>query len=111
MRILKGNICSDQPINPHLPECFETIVHTPELLIERIVTNKNFHAPGGWFDQDRDEWVLLIEGEAEIEFENHDIICMKKGDYILIPSHQQHRILRVSKNPGCIWLGIHAEMN
>jgi cupin 2 domain-containing protein len=34
--------------------------------IERIVSTSQTTPPGEWFDQDWDEWVLLISGAAEI---------------------------------------------
>ena len=51
------------------------------------------------------EWVILLEGEASIEFEDKTI-HLKKGDYINIPSHQKHKVIKTSKNPPAIWLAI-----
>ena len=110
MEILKGNIFKDPPLNEFQPESFETLVKTMAIHIERIVTNPHFQAPGQWFDQENDEWVLLAEGEAEIELITGEIIKLKKGDYFLIPSLMRHRLYSVSNNPGCVWLGIHADM-
>jgi cupin 2 domain-containing protein len=108
MTISKGNIFSDAPAEKNLPESFEALVNCPELLIERIITNQSFQSPGQWYDQDKDEWLILLEGSAELEFENDEFISLNKGDYILIPSHKRHRVKSVSKSPSCIWLAVHA---
>jgi cupin 2 domain-containing protein len=108
MQIIKGNLFSDSPIDADLPESFEILVQTPQLLVERIITNPGFSAPGQWFDQDKDEWVILLQGNAELEMKDEEIIRLNAGDYLLIPSHKIHRIKSVSKQPSCIWLGIHA---
>jgi cupin 2 domain-containing protein len=107
MFISKGNIFQYSPLDERLPEFFESLISTQDLLVERIVTNDNFQTPGQWYDQDKNEWVLLLQGEAELEFEENELLVLKSGDFILIPSHKKHRVTAVSKSPNCIWLAIH----
>ena len=38
--------------------------------IERIVSEGHVSPEGFWYDQDEPEWVALIRGTAELEFEN-----------------------------------------
>ncbi len=108
MNLLKGNLLNDPATNKFDGESFEPIVKGENISIERIVTNESIKAPGPWYDQDKDELVVLIQGKAELEFENQELIELNQGDYFLIPAHKVHRVWSVSKSPNCIWLAIHA---
>ncbi len=52
-------------------EVFERIVAQPGVLIERIVSTGQASPEGFWYDDPRDEWVVLLTGAAELEFEAH----------------------------------------
>lgn len=69
--------------------------------VERIVSKG--HVSQQWYDQEEDEWVLLIQGNADIQFEDR-MVSLGKGDSILIPRHQKHFVTRTSTEPCCIWL-------
>ncbi|NLB53750.1 MAG: cupin domain-containing protein, partial [Syntrophomonadaceae bacterium] len=62
--------------------------------------------PGFWYEQEKDEWVLLLQGEAIISYRNNDKVLMKTGDYLLIPAKRAHRVDMTSIDPPCIWLAI-----
>ena len=80
-----------------------TILHqSVGLTIERIVSSR---APAsGEYDQPHDEWVLLLGGEAELEVagERRSLVA---GDYVHLPAHTKHRVLRTSE--GALWLAVH----
>jgi cupin 2 domain-containing protein len=59
-----------------------------------------------WYDQDTQEWVALIQGQAVLEFEDGPL-SLTAGDAILIPPHQKHRVSKVT--PNAIWLALHAD--
>lgn len=73
--------------------------------IERIVSQGE---TSGWFEQEEDEWVLLIEGEAKLEIEKPsgqtEKITLTRGDQLFIPAGQKHRVTDTSVRPPCIWL-------
>jgi cupin 2 domain-containing protein len=97
---------------PELPaahELFERLVAGDGILIERIVSTGQATPRGGWLEQDRDEWVVLVEGEAELAFEDGSRLPMRSGEYVLIPAGERHRVLRTRADPPCIWLAIHAD--
>ncbi len=111
MKITKKNIFQLQPDECHQEkELFQTISDNENIRIEKIISNGQTTPEGFWYNQDRDEWVILLQGEAKLKFENDTIIKMKKGDYLLIPAHCRHRVVRTSKQPHCIWLAIHAAL-
>lgn len=78
-----------------------------DVVIERIVSTGQSSAVDQWYDQDKDEWVVLLEGEAKLYFEETGEIIMNKGDYILIKAHERHRVEYTSSNPPCVWLAVH----
>ncbi len=88
-------------------ERIEVLLEKENILIERIVSF-GFHSPEDfWYNQDKNEWVLLLTGEAEIEFRDDTHIRMKAGDYLFIPAHQQHRVTYTSNENNCTWLAFH----
>ena len=103
---INRNIFSAPDFN-NLPEVFETIVESKHFIIERIVTDGAISMPGDWYDQDQDEWVILLQGEAIIEFENGNKESLYKGKYLIIKAHCRHRIIKTSADPNCIWLAVH----
>jgi len=107
MEIIRGNIFLDKELTSKGEEDFETLFTSTDVLIEKIFTHGEIPVPGNWYDQDKDEWVLLLQGKATIEFTGNELIKLNKGDYLFIPAHVKHRILITSKKPNCIWLAIH----
>ena len=74
--------------------------------IERIVSRGQTSPASEWYDQDRDEWVALIQGEAVLEYEGGEKLRLGAGDHVLIPAHCRHRVDFTSRTPPCIWLAV-----
>jgi len=89
-------------------ELFTTLWQSGQVRIERILS-KGHHTPEGqWYDQDWDEWVLLLQGEAILSYRNHkQPIRLSAGDYLLIPAHTQHRVVWTPPDTTTLWLAIH----
>lgn len=80
------------------PEEITTVLEENETIrIEKIVSCGQ---TSGWYDQEENEWVLLLKGEAELEFETHKT-RLAPGEYLVIPKHTRHRVLNTTQ---CIWL-------
>ena len=90
-------------------EIFECLFKNNNLIIERIISPNTSNKNSEWYNQDWDEWVLLIEGSAEIEFENIEFISLKKGDYFFIPKNTKHRVIKTQSESKTIWLAIHID--
>jgi cupin 2 domain-containing protein len=88
-------------------EVFELLLSTPTLRIERIISSGQTTPPGQWYDQDWDEWVILLQGEAVLGYADGSTQHLRPGDYLLLPAHCRHRVEATSQNPACIWLAIH----
>jgi cupin 2 domain-containing protein len=104
-----GNIF-DLPPNLSEEELFEPLIQTDRMSIERIISTGQITAVGDWYDQSQDEWVILLQGEAELVYKDGSSISLKAGDYLFIPAHHQHRVIYTSSEPPCIWLAIHGEL-
>ncbi len=101
------NIFSD--IQKKAPEeILETILQTDQFKIERITSRGHATTEGEWYDQDKNEWVLVLKGNAGLLFEGNDeTVIMKTGDYINIPAHRKHRVEWTDPEEETIWLAIH----
>lgn len=88
-------------------EVFEHLLERNNFRLERIISRGNVSDPGHWYDQKSDEWVVLLQGRASLEFEGGEIIHLTAGDYIMIPAGLRHRVSYTSFTPPCIWLALH----
>ena len=70
-------------IPPTLPEeLCQTLLQKPTLRIERILSQGHQSPADFWYDQDQDEWVLLVEGHARLSFANGESTTLHAGDYL-----------------------------
>jgi len=89
-------------------ERFDTLVETDGLRLERIVSTGQTTPAGEWFDQDRDEWVVLLAGAAELLFEGEGgPRTLAPGDWLRIPAHVRHRVTRTDPDQPTVWLALH----
>jgi len=88
-------------------EKFVQLLNGKSFVAEKIISN-GFKSPDNiWMKEKSNEWVMLIKGKAELEFENGEVLSLKAGDCLNIPANTKHRILYTSKKPFCYWLTIH----
>lgn len=107
--IKKGNLYDGAEAAATKFEQFDEILESGDFLIERIISSGQFTPEGKWLMQDRDEWVVLLEGNASISFRNNDPVEMVSGDHIFIPARTEHRVERTSIDPKCLWLAVHGK--
>lgn len=94
---------------PDEKEIFEVLA-LGDVKIERIISTGQTTPEGQWYDQDTDEWVILLQGEAKLLFEEIGEIELKKGNYMLIKAHERHKVTYTSIEPPCIWLAVHGNL-
>ena len=105
MKKFKENIFERIPDN--IPdEIFESIIESNSIKIERIISKGHSSAENFWYDQDKNEWVIILKGNAAIEFEDKNIIELKEGDYLNISAHQKHRVKWIDPENETIWLAV-----
>jgi cupin 2 domain-containing protein len=101
------NLLADLPLRL-TEEQFDPLLATPDLRIERIVSLGQASAPGSFYDQDWDEWVLVIEGAAKLRFEGAaEPLLLRRGDCLEIPAHARHRVEWTDPQQPTVWLAIH----
>ena len=86
-------------------EEFLTLFANPNTKIERIVSHAHPSPAGFWYDQDEDEWLVVLRGSATLEFAGGEQVELKAGDYLTIDRHVQHRVARTSDET--VWLAVH----
>ena len=95
-----SNLFEAVPSNlpPDLPkELFSTLLKTAEFRLDRIISTGQTTPEGEWLDQDDNEWVLVLRGNAVISFAGDDAsVALGPGDYLNIPAHS--KILIVLNN-------------
>ncbi len=89
-------------------ELCESLIRRDDLRLERIISTGHSSPPGEWYDQETDEWVMLLQGGAGILFEGESTaIAMRPGDYIHIPAHKRHRVEWTAPDQPTVWLALH----
>ena len=101
------NILADFP--PALSgEVVDTLAESDSVRIERIVSNGQATPQGEWYDQELDEWVLVLAGSAGLLFEGAlGPQRLVAGDYALIPAGYRHRVNWTDPAVKTVWLAVH----
>ena len=76
--------------------------------LERIVSTGQATPPGDWYDQDDDEWVILLAGGAGLLIEGEAAPrTLAPGDFLLLPAHKRHRVEWTAADGETVWLALH----
>ena len=97
-----ANILSNIP-NKIENELIETLIESENCKIERIISKEHITPKGKWYDQNENEFVIVVKGEADLLIKDK-LVHMKEGDYINIPAHTKHRVEKTDKET--IWLSV-----
>jgi len=60
-----------------------------------------------WYHQDENEWVTLLSGAAQLEFEQQTFVDLAPGDFLLIPAHCKHRVSWTDPRTESVWLALY----
>lgn len=108
------NSAADTPLNlfahiaAELPqELTNCLLSAGGVRIERIVSHGHASPPGFWYDQDTNEWVLVVQGAAKLSFDDGETLELKAGDSVLIPAHRRHRVEWTDPAQATVWLAVH----
>ena len=89
-------------------EVFETLLSRPGIRLERILSKGQKTPEGTWYEQSEDEWVLLIQGRAQLCIEGqNELVHLAAGDSLWLPAQCRHRVAWTDPNAHCIWLALH----
>ncbi|ERK53458.1 hypothetical protein HMPREF1552_00430 [Leptotrichia sp. oral taxon 879 str. F0557] len=100
-------------------EVVRILTENENVKIEKIISTGQ---TTDWQESDKNEFVILIQGKAEIEyFESNDYkenimknqrntnnkkLQLVRGDTVLINKGERHRVSYTSKEPCCVWICI-----
>jgi len=100
-----ANLFENIPDN--LPaEHFTDLLKGENIRIERIVSLGHTSPESGWYRQEENEWVIVLKGSGTILLENQEERVLNKGDYLNIPAHTKHKVLRTDPDNITIWLAV-----
>ena len=102
---LLPNLFAHLPNGKQDSELFCEILARPGLRIERIVSTGQHSPDNFWYDQHEGEWVMLLQGEAKLRFEDR-VVRLKAGDYVDIPPHCRHRVDWTASDQITVWLAV-----
>jgi cupin 2 domain-containing protein len=88
-------------------EVFTVLARGEGVKIERIISTGQSSPTSGWYDQNDNEWVIVLKGEAKISLENDRGFHLKAGGYLNIPAHTKHKVTWTKPNTETIWLAVH----
>ncbi len=105
--VYKKNLFTAVPQDlPH--ELFELLAAGGDVRIERIVSRGHASSENFWYDQDTDEFVLLMQGRAGIIIAGQaEPVVLSPGDYLIIEAHLRHRVEWTASEMDTIWLAVH----
>lgn len=104
-----GNLLDDLP-DASGAEVLDTLLARKGMRVERIVSHGQATPEGEWYDQDDDEWVVVLAGTAELQLEGEaEPRRLSPGDFIYLPAHCRHRVTRTALDQPTVWLAVHME--
>ena len=89
-------------------ESFATLLDHPSgARVERIASRGQADPPDRWYDQDTDEFVLLLAGAARLVFPDGTERALAPGDWALLPARCRHRVAWTDPAGETLWLALH----
>lgn len=91
----------DLPDFPASEEIVTELLRREGVRLERIVSTGQ---TTDWYDQEEGEYVILLDGIAEITLADGSLLRLTAGETLLLPPHLRHRVSYTSIDPACVWL-------
>ena len=88
-------------------ETTTVLIEQPGLRLERINSCQSSSPPDFWYNQSEHEWVVLLQGTAQLQFADEVVPRqLGQGDCLLISAGRRHRVVSTDPAPGCVWLAL-----
>lgn len=101
---MKKNVFENIIIDKSKEQFFE-LLKNDNIKIEKIVSNGQSSPINFWYEQEKNEFVLILKGNAIIEYESSEL-TLEEGDYINITAFTKHRVKYTNKQKPTIWLAV-----
>jgi len=99
-----GNLFAD--VAPRDEESVESLIRASGARIERILSRGHASPEGFWYDQEEDEWVVLLRGRARLQIEGRAPLELAPGDWVWLPAHRRHRVDWTDPDVDTVWLAV-----
>jgi outer membrane biosynthesis protein TonB len=106
LKITTGNLFARLP-SARRAEALTALLERPGVRIERIVSHGQATPEDEPMVQERDEWVVLLQGEAGIRVEDSAAVTLRPGDHLTIAGGQRHWVTFTAKDEPTVWLAVH----
>ncbi len=91
-------------------ELFQQVLNRSNVKIERIVSRGHRSPENFWYDQDWDEWVLVLRGRAAVQIQGQPAATvLEPGDHLFLAAHIRHRVAWTDDHNDTIWLAVHIQ--
>jgi len=108
MEVRSGSLKTGLPARAIADELTEALYQAPGVRIERIVSTGQVTPEGQWYDQESDEFVLVVTGAARLLIEGEaQERELASGDWLLLPAHCRHRVTWTETDKPTVWLAMH----
>jgi cupin 2 domain-containing protein len=101
-RLTRGKL-EDRSAAPVTGETFLPLLTAGNVRIEQILSGATEAAS---YQQNHDEWVVVLCGGAGLEV-GDETIDLGPGEWVLLPAGLAHRVVRT--DPATSWLAVHIE--
>jgi cupin 2 domain-containing protein len=105
----RGNLWRNLPAASGA-EDIAVLLRRPGVRIERIVSQAHASPPGFWYDQDEDEFVLLVSGAATLGLRDGTdetrTVQLGPGDWLHLPARCAHRVEATAPDQPTLWLAV-----
>ena len=101
---MKNNIFENIIIDKKQEQFFK-LIKNDNIRIEKIVSNGQSSPINFWYEQNENEFVLILKGSAILQYEDKEL-NLKEGDYVNITAFTKHRVKYTNENKPTIWLAI-----
>ncbi len=97
-----------ESLGTNLPEeLTDTLVVSSTVRIERIVSHGQASPEEFWYDQQENEWVVVLRGKGCLRFADDDrTIVLEPGNFVNIPAGKRHRVEWTSADEPTVWLAV-----
>lgn len=103
--VMMSNLFEQLP--DQLPEeLFTDLIKTPNVRIERILSQGHSSPASGWYEQDEHEWVIVLRGTGRLGYEDGSEVLLQAGDYVNIPAGVKHKVLWTAPEEVTVWLAV-----
>ena len=107
----QNNLLATQP-PPAGNETVEVLLEQGGVRLERIHSCGASTPKGHWYDQEQGEWVALLQGSAQLRFQDEpEPRQLHAGDWLWIAPHRRHRVEATDGGRGCLWLALYLPLN